>query len=204
MNELFPARDAPEALAAELFQGLERPESGRAIAEAILRYCEPFELERGLPSGFLSAVAARALRGAGEHRAAQRLEAETGLAISSRAFDDRALTPALWRVLTSRLVRWYESAAVGGPVCVIHLSSLRHEAGVILELAACQALRGLLEIVAPMWDASDGRGGLQLDGWSAVAASLDGAPWVRSVLARLQSQRGWSESPRLLMRRNRK
>lgn len=204
MNELFPQRDAPAALAAELFQGLERPEWGRAIAEAILCYCEPFELERGLPAGFLSAVAARALRGAGEHRAAQRLEAKTGLAIPSRAFDDRALTPALWRVLTSRLIRWYESAAVGGPVCVIHLSALRNEAGVVLELAVCQVLRGLLEVLAPMWDASDGRGGLQLVGWPLDTAILDGAQWARSVLTRLQVQRGWSESPRLLMRRSQK
>lgn len=93
---------------------------------------------------------------------------------------------------------------------VLDFGKLRHDEFGELALPSHKALQLVLGAAASLWDAHSGAGALALKGWTAAAPSRrrkvevptltreEAEDYCRAALARHQTQRNWSTTPRLL------
>lgn len=164
------------------------------IAHGVAAYCTDLPFDSVLPSGYLALLASRALWGMGEKDAARQLAAEVPDDVFEGMMSLRSLAPAVWKAFATRLVRpsrWL--AGPGGVVWVLDLGRVRPGVEDGLDLALLQALRSLLGTVAPVWDATGGKGALGLRGSAEPARAFCG-----EVLRRMARERGWVSVPAVL------
>jgi hypothetical protein len=193
-------------------------ERAAEIAGGVAAYCvELAQEDAALPSDYLAALVARALSGAGEENAARqfaarRLSGDPDQDVLDGVRRLRGLSPVLWNVFRSGLIRpsrWLVGG--GGVTWVLDLSRLRPAESDSLDLAFSQGVRALLHAVAPIWDEEGGEGVLGLRWWpnprprarqhavrSRREATLDLRRFCQDVLQRLKSRRGWAAVPRVI------
>ncbi|MDD2235743.1 MAG: hypothetical protein PHG65_00880 [Kiritimatiellae bacterium] len=97
----------------------------------------------------------------------------------------------------------------GGRGWIIDLDRMAPDSRSMMELTACQLLRGLILELASVWDDSSGEGWLGLkgiEGWAAGLAGKRGSKrrvgeemfqYAESVLGYAARQRGWARAPSL-------
>lgn len=195
-----------------------REEHAAEVAEGIATFWEDSGCPREMPCPYVAGMIARALWGVGERQAAEQVAASCANQEAAASVRDvtRLGLPSLpvWRCLRQRLYREGSWAGAGGEAMwVLDLGRLSGSEQEILPLAWWPALRALLGGMAEFWDASGGRGILGLRGLAGLRAGRARAggrihrlevvaetlSFCRSVLDRLREERGWVETPRLLL-----
>jgi hypothetical protein len=179
------------------------PEHTGEIAQAVAAYCVQWQDESTLSSDYIAMLVSRALRAAGEEKAARHFSDGRNLSETKSVFHFRDVPPALWSVFASRLIRpsrWLVDH--GRVIWTLDLSRFRLDADLGLELAFHQAIRAILYAVAEIWDESSGAGILGLSGiarrTSKKKSAIDVQILCRDLLERIKTERGWTFMPRVL------
>ena len=208
-SERVDAGDSREALWRHLVSeiaaayGDSAPEHTGEIAQAVAAYCARWQDESMLSSEYIAMLISRALRAAGEEKAAQYFGDGRSSPVTESMSQFRDVPPALWSVFASRLIRpsrWLVSQ--GRVIWTLDLSRFRLDADLNLELAFHQAIRAILYAVAEIWDESAGAGILGLSGikrqTSKNTSAIDVKTLCRDLLERIKTERGWIALPQVL------
>ncbi|MFH0880222.1 MAG: hypothetical protein V2A34_10960 [Lentisphaerota bacterium] len=174
------------------------PEFLAELTTAVARYCQDQGCERNIPSGFLSVLLSRALRGIGEHEAAARVESR--VVREDRCAETFAsdlwtgpVTPETWNLFATRLLRPSQWTTEDGEITwVLDFSRIGGEQEMMLELALLPGLRLLIEQLAGVWDASSGAGVLGLK----AVQDEELMDYCGSILEKISAARGWKNTPR--------
>ena len=179
------------------------PEHTDEIAQAVAAYCAQWQDKSILPSEYIAMLVSRALRAAGEDKAAQYFGDGRSSPVTESLSQFRDVQPTLWSVFASRLIRpscWLVSH--GRVIWTLDLSRFRLDADLDLELAFHQAIRAILYAVAEIWDKSAGAGILGLSGIrrqpSKNKSAIDVKTLCRDLLERIKTERGWIALPQVL------
>ncbi len=194
-------------------QGDKQLEVARAVASLASR-------DHPVPSGYLILLLARALWSVGEENAARCLierrigDLDFAPACAAAAFLPDIQISRWWAVVSLRAVRpssVFDS--VRGGTWVLDLAGAVHPCRDGLELALFRLISVVLDDMAPLWDASGGRGILGLRHISSAAAALLKRPGAsrktRALIAEimktcsaklqaLRKARGWSNNPHVI------
>ncbi|MFH1476534.1 MAG: hypothetical protein ABIH24_03450 [Verrucomicrobiota bacterium] len=175
----------------------------------------------GLPEEYLLLLIGRALWSVGEEQTARRLLESQGRALNLPAtLIEVVWTPDIsmmhWHILlATRAVRTSSlTGTLNGTLWVLDLERMVLPASTSLELLALNVVRTVVDRVAGLWDHCRGRGLLGLRHADTVAAGMLGCPrhsakstalaadiyaQVRRRLQALKTDRGWDETPRVIM-----
>lgn len=175
----------------------------------------------GLPEEYLLLLIGRALWSVGEEQTARRvLEIHAPALNLPATFVEAVWAPDIsmmhWHVLlTTRAVRTSAlMESLNGTLWVLDLERMVLPASTSLELLALNVVRGVIDRVAVLWDHCQGRGLLGLRHANTVAAGMLGCPrhsaksmalaaeireQVHRRLQALQTDRGWHETPQVIM-----
>ncbi len=191
----------------------QQAEVARAVASLASR-------QHPVATGYLVLLAARALWSVGAESAARRLvEGRRGELNFDPACADAAFVPDIplarwWAAVSMRAVRPSKVFDSGsGGTWVLDLSGAVRFGGDGLELAVFRMIGVILDDMAPLWDASRGRGVLGLMNVKSAASSLLkrsrtsrktralSSEIMKNCLAKLEAlrdARGWTDHPRVL------
>jgi hypothetical protein len=175
----------------------------------------------GLPEEYLLLLIGRALWSVGKERTARRLLEIHAPALNlPAAFLEAVWAPDIsmmhWHILIStRAVRTSSlTGALNGTLWVLDLERMVMPASTSLELMALNVVRAVIDRVAGLWDRCQGRGLLGIRHANTVAAGMLGSPrhsaksialaadihaQVRGRLQILKTERGWNETPRVIV-----
>lgn len=205
-SDLWVSGDSREALSRHLVTeiaaayGDSAPEHTGEIAQAVATYCAQWQEESSLSSEYLAMLVSRALRAAGEEEAARYFSGGRSLSAMEIMFRFQNVSPALWSLFASRLIRPSRWLVDNGRVIwVLDLSRFRFDADLGLELAFHQAIHAILHAIAEIWDQTAGVGILGLRSVRSCGHSLHEVQSLCSdLLERIKIQRGWVSMPQVL------
>jgi len=175
----------------------------RDVARGVAVYCADDAMQ-GIPSTDLHVLLSRALWGVGETEVAEQVLNDH---LEQRAIKDTLkvllavsdVSPMLWRAVVRGAIRrrteWISADRV--PLWVLDVARIRMEP-CDMELARFLTVRILLRALAPVWNATAGRGALALRYGATSAEANDALAYCRAVLEREAADRGWQACPQVL------
>lgn len=186
-------------------QVLPETESNRALvteaARSVAVYCAP-ALSDGIPTEDLHVLFSQALWSVGEVDSARHvleleIESRRLRTTLTKLLSARGLTPDLWMLALSGVLRHHQPwmGFEDGPAWCLDVQQISGWPS-DTELARSMAVDRIVSRLAPVWDATSGRGCLAVK----IPAGVSGeeCEWASARMVRLAAQRGWSHRPHVV------